>query len=1025
MFVRKLVERASFKKLGGSPDGLKANEVDPVLVFHYGIPSSCTRFAYDSIQRILAVSTKDGRIKLFGPDNSQAILQSDEAGSSKYLKFIKNQGILLNVTLKNKIEAWDVDKKKVHDIYDFEGDISAFEVLEPSLYIYVGDSTGNILVLKFDQERGHLTRMKYTIPFAASHGNQNRFSSDSFVVQILPQPTAGSNRVLIIFKDGLIILWDILESKPIFTTGGNTLQVINRESKQVTCACWVCPLGSKIAVGYTTGDILLWSIPGRIELTLDHKHNAGPLCNLNLGYKLEKVPILMMKWVYGEGRMGRLYILGASDVSSSNLVQVVLLNDQTESRTIKLGLQLPEPCVDMKITRSSEQNKHNQDLFIAIGKSGQMFAYDDSSIEKYLLQSQSKSSPSLPREVTVKLPYADSVISISRLIINDTGAGNLNDEVKDIPSLFTFDKKPKDVAGLSFSGFSKVKYLYITGHTNGCLNFWDGAAPFSPILSLAQQDQGNPSTSGTAVTALFFDKKSRLLVSGDKGGTVCFFKFKSEPYIPGSTRKGNNQLIDGIKVLKLNGAILSINLSKSTGHIAVGSDQGQVSLIDIEGPAVLCTESIGRGMSSGVISIQFASCSLHGFEKNIVVVATRDSSVLGMDSDIMKTLTTGTVHPRMPSKALLMEVLVDGCTISSGTTVANNSDQANGTLTENTSPRQGLLVLCSEKAVYVYSLHHVVQGIKKVVYKKKFQQVPCCWASTFYAPAPGLILLFTSGKVEIRCLPELALLKEAHIRGFTYSEGSICSSQDGQIIMVNGDREISLFSVLQQQKLHRRFLSAGKVYRENLNFHGRAKPMPFAHKEKKKGLFSSVFGETKAKKEEQAFYAETDPFEQLSLIFSTENFPYEALNGANQTSDNDNRHDLGDDEDDIALDDFEEKPRGQNLFAGLNKKNLSSKFQTFKGKLKNVKVKNDKKCAEEEPQNEKLGAVDQIKKKYGFAVPNESASAAKMAETKLQDNLRKLQGISLKTTQMQNTARSFSAMAREVLRSAEQEKRGL
>lgn len=194
---------------------------------------------------------------------------------------------------------------------------------------------------------------------------------------------------------------------------------------------------------------------------------------------------------------------------------MVLLNDHTESRTIKLGLQLAEPCIGMEIiTRSGEQNKRNQDLFLAIGKSGQVLAYDDSSIEKYLLQSQSKSSPSLPREVAVKLPYADSVISISRLIMDDNEAGNLDDEVdvthlgfspvsydhdnwstylllsqqvKNIPSLFTFDKNAKDGTGFSFSGFSKVKYLYITGHTNGCINFWDGACPFSPILSLEQQ----------------------------------------------------------------------------------------------------------------------------------------------------------------------------------------------------------------------------------------------------------------------------------------------------------------------------------------------------------------------------------------------------------------------------------------------------------------------------------------------------------------------------------------------------------
>lgn len=130
-------------------------------------------------------------------------------------------------------------------------------------------------------------------------------------------------RVLIIFKDGLITLWDIHESKPIFTTGGNTLPVVNSERKQATCACWACPFGSKIAVGYSTGDIFLWSIPGRIELTSDRGHQVGPLCKLNLGYKLERVPILLMKWVHGDGRTSRLYTIGASDISSTNLVQVI------------------------------------------------------------------------------------------------------------------------------------------------------------------------------------------------------------------------------------------------------------------------------------------------------------------------------------------------------------------------------------------------------------------------------------------------------------------------------------------------------------------------------------------------------------------------------------------------------------------------------------------------------------------------------------------------------------------------------
>jgi N-acetylglucosamine kinase-like BadF-type ATPase len=45
--------------------------------------------------------------------------------------------------------------------------------------------------------------------------------------------------------------------------------------------------------------------------------------------------------------------------------------------------------------------------------------------------------------------------------------------------------------------------------------------------------------------------------------------------------------------------------------------------------------------------------------------------------------------------------------------------------------------------------------------------------------------------------------------------------------------------------------------------------------------------------------------------------------------------------------------------------------------------------------------------------------AAKMAQSKLQDNLKKLQGISLRTTEMEDTAKSFSSTAKELLNAVE------
>ncbi|XP_061997869.1 uncharacterized protein LOC133715398 [Rosa rugosa] len=1029
MFVRKLVEKAS-KKPGGSSDGLKGSDIDPRVVFHNGVPSGSNTLAYDSIQKILAVSTKDGRIKLFGKDNTQVLLESINAVPSKFLQFVENQGILLNVNSKNHIEVWDLEQNLLAHVHAFHEDITSFTVMQQSLYMYVGDSVGNVSVLKLEQESCHILQMKYSIPYSASHGNSTEVAGDTAVMHIMPQPTAESRRVLVIFRDGLIALWDIRESKSIFTAGVNALQSLQHETKKVTSVCWACPFGSKVVVGYNNGEIFIWSIPSNPNPS-ECSTQSSPICKLNLGYKLDKIPIASLRWIYAEGKASRIYVMGASDIVSSNLLQVILLNEHTEVRTIRLGLQLPEPCIDMEIISStfSEQSKHKQECFLVLGNSGHLYAYDDCSIEKYLLQSQSKSPASLPKEVMVKIPFVDSSITVSKFITDDTNMSTSTDEeylllAKSIPSLLSFETKPKDGSHLNaarFGGFSKVKNLYITGHGDGGINFWDLSSPLLvPILSLKQQSEEDLSLSGIALTALFFDGNSRLLVSGDQSGTVRIFRFKPEPYanfssfFQGSTKKGND-IVQSIRLMKVDGSVLSLNINHSSRHLAVGSSQGHVSVIDIEGPTLLYKSHIASEISTGIISLQFETCSFHGFDKNVLAVATEDSSVLALDSDNGNTLSTSLVHPKKPTRALFMQIL----------------DSSKGSSVEDAMQKQSLLLLCSEKAAYIYSFTHVMQGVKKVIYKKKFQS-SCCWASTFYTSHVGLILVFTTGKIEIRSLHDLSLIKETSIRGFTYSTSklnshagnSICSSSEGELVMVNSDQEIFLFSLSLQKQSFRLLDSFNLTYQKDLMVSqeeltsGR-----IIQKEKKKGMFSSVLKDIVGSKGKNVPEMENEDtkesIEELSKIFSTANFQFDAENTDNQA--------MGEDDDQLDIDDIEidipgEKPKEQNMLAALNKEKLASKFMAFKGKvLKQMKSKNEKNPPKEEQPDEKVGSVDEIKRRYGFSSA-ETTNAAKIAESKLQENTRKLQGINLRTTEMQDTARSFSSLAKQVLRT-EQDRR--
>ncbi|KAH9662356.1 Lgl C domain-containing protein [Citrus sinensis] len=903
----------SVLKPGGSSDGLKSSDVDPRLVFHYGFPSGCNKFAYDPLQKILAAATKDGRIKLYGRhNNTQALLESSEAVSTKFL------------------QVWDIDKKRLSHVHVCKEEITSFTIMQHSNYMLLGDTAGKISVLKLDQESSQIVKMKYIIPLSASHGNE--VSGDPAVINILPQPTAESKRILIIFRDGLISLWDIRESKSIFSMGGNVLQSVYHETKQVTSACWACPVGSKVAVGYSNGEILIWGVPSILNLkTEECGTQSTPICKLNLGYKLDKIPISSLKWVYADGKASRLYIMGASDFVSMNLLQIVLLNEQTESRTTKLALPLSEPCIDMEIiSSSSDPNKPKQDSFLLLGKSGHFYAFDDCQIERYLLQYQSRSPPSAPKEVMLKMPFLDSSITAMKLITGNSFILSSADEdysllAKSVPSLLDFETKPKDGS----QSHSKVKNLFITGHSDGAINFWDVSCPlFLLILSLKQQSEKDFSLSGIPLTALYYDGTSRVLVSGDQSGMVRIFKLKYEPHA-------------------IENSFLSFT----------------------EGPTVLYQKHIASDISSGIVSLQFETCSLQGFEKNFLVVATKDSSVLVLDSDSGNMLSTNLIHPKKPSRALFMQILNGQDGLARGANLSNVAGMNKGSPKENAVPKQWFVLLCSEKAACAYSLSHAVQGVKKVLYKKKFHSSSCCWASTFYSGSDvGLMLLFTCGKFEIRFL-------DSACQVYSYDPTLL---QEGVV-------------------------SASIVQTE-----------------KKKGIFGSVLKGNKTKQAPDVEREETwEIIEELATIFSTANFQCDSENTVNL--------DLEEDEDllnidDIDLDGIREKPKEQSMLAVMNKQILSSKLQAFKGKWKQMKGKNEKNNMKEEQQDEKTGAVDQIKKKYGFSHSGEP-SVAKMAESKLHENSKKLQGINLKTTEMQDTARSFSSMAKEVLRIAEHDKK--
>lgn len=77
----------------------------------------------------------------------------------------------------------------------------------------------------------------------------------------------------------------------------------------------------------------------------------------------------------------------------------------------------------------------------------------------------------------------------------------------------------------------------------------------------------------------------------------------------------------------------------------------------MDGPSIIFQSHIASDICLGIISMQFKTCTMQNFEKNVLVVATKDSSVLAFDSDTGNMLSASMVRPKKPSRALFMQIL--------------------------------------------------------------------------------------------------------------------------------------------------------------------------------------------------------------------------------------------------------------------------------------------------------------------------------------------------------------------------------
>ncbi|TKY56876.1 Syntaxin-binding protein 5 [Spatholobus suberectus] len=207
-------------------DSFQSANFDPRVVLHYGVPSTASILAFDRIQRLLAVGTLDGRIKVFGGDNIEGTLISPKQASFKNLEvFLGNQGFLASVSSDNEIQVWDLKSKQIASALLWESIITAFSVIYGTSYMYIGTEHGMVYVLMFDSEDRKIKILPYYVPTNVISEAVGMSLDHVSVVRVLHRPCSDGNRLLIAYENGLMVLWDVSEDQIVLIRGHKDIKL--------------------------------------------------------------------------------------------------------------------------------------------------------------------------------------------------------------------------------------------------------------------------------------------------------------------------------------------------------------------------------------------------------------------------------------------------------------------------------------------------------------------------------------------------------------------------------------------------------------------------------------------------------------------------------------------------------------------------------------------------------------------------------------------------------------------------------
>ncbi|XP_053208518.1 syntaxin-binding protein 5-like [Panonychus citri] len=240
-------------------DNLKSEHFLLSEIVRHGFPHNPTCVAFDPIQRLIAIGTRNGCLRIIGRPGVDINVQHIGQFAVIQIIFLVNEGNLITLCADDSIHLWSIKTKtpSIVNILKFQKERITYAHLPySSKWLYVGTERGNVHIVNIDsfQLSGYVINWNKAIELS-------RKTHPGSVIHLSDCPIDPS-KLLIGYESGTIVLWDLrsksADSRVNYTEPLRSISWHN-EGRQYLCS-------------HTDGSITTWNVraPRPVSVTLPH-----------------------------------------------------------------------------------------------------------------------------------------------------------------------------------------------------------------------------------------------------------------------------------------------------------------------------------------------------------------------------------------------------------------------------------------------------------------------------------------------------------------------------------------------------------------------------------------------------------------------------------------------------------------------------------------------------------------------------------------------------------------------------------